>query len=275
MESNGVAAYPIRRAQHRDPFHVRREGVTDVPIDLRSVVRTPLRVPSPLQRYRSVPGRHTIHGDLILTAGGGPGPDFNIAFVLGPMTPESVFALADAFFDATGYAIVVESDTAQPIEKAIQSRGWQLDEEEPALGLAPIPAPPPSPTGLTIRPVTTDVEFADFMAVSGTGRRWIPSLAAALDPAVALFVGYNGGEPVATSRLTCCGTVGDINGVVTLPTHRRRGFGAAMTWAAITEGARRGCVAMTLTATAMGYPVYLRMGFVPVCTYRTYVPPGL
>jgi hypothetical protein len=30
---------------------------------------------------------------------------------------------------------------------------------------------------------------------------------------------------------------------------------------------------MTLTASEMGYPVYLRMGFVPVCRYRTYLPP--
>ncbi|MDQ2783463.1 MAG: GNAT family N-acetyltransferase [Chloroflexota bacterium] len=243
-------------------------------IDLRSIVRTPLRVPSPLQRYRPAPGRHVIHDDLVLTASGGAGPDFNSAFVLGPMPPERVFALADGFFDATGYAIVVEADTAQPIEEAIRAQGWRLDEEEPALALAPIPAPPPSSPGLTIRLVTTESGLADFMAISGTGRRWIPSLAAALDPAVALLVGYDGDEPVATSRLTCYDDVGDINGVVTSPTHRRCGFGTAMTWAAITEGTRRGCVAMTLTATAMGYPVYRRMGFVPVCTYRTYVPPS-
>jgi hypothetical protein len=31
---------------------------------------------------------------------------------------------------------------------------------------------------------------------------------------------------------------------------------------------------MTLTASAMGYPVYVAMGFVPVCTIRTYLPPS-
>jgi hypothetical protein len=30
---------------------------------------------------------------------------------------------------------------------------------------------------------------------------------------------------------------------------------------------------MTLTASAMGYSVYVRLGFVPVCTYRNYAPP--
>ena len=245
----------------------------DMSLDLQSIVHAPLRIPSPLQRYRREPGRHAVHDDLILTAIGGPGPDFNIAFVLGPVPPEQVFALADTFFAATEYAIVVEADSARPIEDAVRAHGWQLDEEEPALALVPIPATPPPPADLTIRPVTTDAEFADFMAVSQTVHRWIPSLAAARDPAVALLVGYDGNAPVATSRIARHSEVGDINGVVTLPTHRRRGFGTAMTWAAVAEGARRGCTALTLTATAMGYPVYVRMGFVPVCIYRTYVPP--
>ena len=244
-----------------------------MPHDLHAIVRAPLLIPSPLQRYRSQPGRHAVHDDLILTAEGGPGPDFNIAFVFGPIPPERVFTLADTFFAGTEYAIIVESDTARPIEEAIRAHGWQLDEEEPALVLAPLPTPPPPPADLTIRPVTTDGEFADFLAVSQTAHRWLPSLAAAQDPAVALLVGYDGEEPVATARIACHGDVGDINGIVTLPHARRRGFGTAMTWGAIAAGARHGCTAVTLTATAMGFPVYVRMGFVPVCTYRTYLPP--
>lgn len=242
--------------------------------DLRAIVHAPLLDPSPLQRYRAAPGRHAVHDDLILTAYGGPGPDANAAIVLGPVPPERVFALADAFFDAIGYAVVVEAESAQPMDAAVRARGWHLDEEEPALALSPIPTPPPPPDDLTIRLVATEEEFADFMAISRTAYRWIPSLAAATDPAVALCVGYVRGEAVAVSRLTCQRGVGDLNGVVTAPAHRRRGYGTALTWAAIAEGARRGCTAMTLTATEMGYPVYVRMGFVPVCTYRTYLPPA-
>lgn len=241
--------------------------------DVRSLVRAPLLVPSPLQRYRPEPGRHIVHDDLVLAASGDPGPEGNVAFVLGPVPPGRVFALAAAFFDATGYAVVVESETAQRMDDAVQALGWRLDEEEPALVLAPIPIIPRPPSGLTIRPVTTNVGFADFMALSQTGRRWIPSLDAAMDPAVALLVGYDGETPVATARIARYGDVGDINGVVTLPAYRRRGIGTAMTWAAVAAGAQRGCTAITLSATAMGYPVYVRMGFVPVCTYRTYLPP--
>jgi hypothetical protein len=38
-------------------------------------------------------------------------------------------------------------------------------------------------------------------------------------------------------------------------------------------GVRRGCTAVTLNATELGLPVYLKMGFVPVCTHRSYLSP--
>jgi GNAT superfamily N-acetyltransferase len=241
--------------------------------DYHAIVRAPIRTISPLQKYRAGPGRHAVYGDLVLTAMGGDGPDFNNMAALGPIAPERAFALADAFFD-TGYCVTVESEVAEPVEEELRARGWALDEEEPALVLAPILAIPPAPPDLAIQRVTSDAAFADFMAVSHTVHRWVPSLRAAMDPAVALFVGYDGDDAVATARLACYGAVGEVTGVVTLPAHRRRGLGTAMTWAVIAEAARRRCTAMTLTASEMGYPVYLRMGFVPVCRYRTYLPPA-
>ena len=172
--------------------------------------------------------------------------------------------------------MVVEVEAAPAMLEALHERGWLLDEEEPALALASFPGLeelPTPPSELDIRLVTTQSSFEDFSAIAQPTGRWVPSLEAALDPAIALFVGYVDGVPAATARLGVYGTVGDINGVVTVPRFRRRGFGTALTWAAIAEGALRGCTAMTLTATEMGYPVYLRMGFQPVCTYRTYLPP--
>lgn len=243
--------------------------------DLRALVRTPLRVPSPLQRYRPEPGRFAVHEGLVLTASGGTDPAFNSVVVFDPLPAEQVFDRARAFFGDVPYSVVVESDAAWPTEAAVRARGWVLDEEEPALVLTPLPTPfPTAPAGLAIQRVTTEAGFAAFLAISETPRHWVPSLAAATDPAVTLFVGWVGAEPVATSRLTYCDNVGEILGVVTAPAHRRQGFATALTWAACAEGARRGCRAMTLTATAMGYPVYRAMGFVPVCTYRTYLPPA-
>lgn len=247
-------------------------------LDLRAIVRAPLYVPSPLQAYLPNPGRHRVEGELILVDGGVLEPGYSYVAVVGELPPDELFARAGAFFGENPYAVTLEVEAAPALSATLQACGWLLDEEEPALALALLPPSdeiPVSPPELTIELVTTEARLADFRAITRTPRERIPSLRAATDPAVALLVGYVDGEPVATARLSCCGAVGEIMGVTTLPHCRRRGYGAALTWAAIAAGVERGCTAMTLTATEMGLPLYRKMGFVPVCTYRTYVPPGL
>jgi len=243
--------------------------------DLRAIVHASLLTPSPLERYRAGPVRRATHGCITLIAGGEPGPDFNTAIVLGPVPSDHLLALAEAFFTAgERYSIVIEAGTAASVEAELAARGWSVDEEEPAMALASlppaIPAPPPD---LQVHRVANDAGLHDFRVVRGTGMSSRLSLAAALDPQVALFAGYLDGQPVATARLVCLERVAEISSVATLPEQRRRGFGTAMTWAAAVEGATRGCTATMLSATAMGYPVYLRMGFVPACVYRTYLLP--
>lgn len=246
-------------------------------LDLRAVVRAPLLVPSPLQKYLPNPGRHLVDGDLILTDGGIPEPDYSYAAVVGELPAADVLSRAEAFFEAIPYSIMVEVESAPVLDSALASRGWLLDEEEPALALAPIPAPgafPAAPPEITIQLVTTEALLADFRAITRTPPARVPSLRAATDAAVALLVGYVGEVPVATARLSCCGEVGEVMGVVTVPDWRRRGYGVALTWAAIAAGLQRGCAAISLTATEMGFPLYRSMGFVPICTYRTYLPPA-
>jgi GNAT superfamily N-acetyltransferase len=240
--------------------------------DGRALVRVPLLAPSPLARYRTdAERRRELLDGLALVADGGVGPDYNYALVFGELPVERLFELADRFFAPGGYAIIVESEMAPELEERLRQRDWEMDEEEPAMLLAPIPEPPPALTGLNIQLVTDQRGFDDFMLRLPWLRRWVPSLDAALDPDVALFVGYVEGEPVAAGRLTCIEGVGEVTSIETLEGHRRRGIGTAMTWAAVSEAARRGCIAIALTATEMGYPVYLRMGFRPVCFYRTYL----
>jgi predicted acetyltransferase len=55
--------------------------------------------------------------------------------------------------------------------------------------------------------------------------------------------------------------------VATPPEHRRRGYGAAVTWAAIEEGRRQGCDHAALQASELGAPIYRSMGFVDVGQY--------
>jgi GNAT superfamily N-acetyltransferase len=224
--------------------------------------------------YRPQPARREVADDLTLVAAGGEGPDFNLAFVYGPVEPDAVFARGAAFFgEGRAFSVCVEDGAAPALEAALRGRGWNLDEEEPGMVLCDLPqSAPPPPLGLEIVTVGNAGRLAEFRRMSGTGARYVPSLEAATDPGVALLIGYVDGVPVATARLACLDNVVEITGVVTVPEMRHRGFGTAMTWAAVVEGRRRGCTAAALTASELGYPVYLRMGFLPVTVFRTYMP---
>jgi ribosomal protein S18 acetylase RimI-like enzyme len=101
-----------------------------------------------------------------------------------------------------------------------------------------------------------------------------PSLACALDPDVALLVGYLDGRPAASAFLFVVGPIAGITGVATIPDYRRRGLGMALTWAAVRAGAARDCTCATLAALGASFDLYRKMGFVHVCNHRAYAPPG-
>lgn len=265
---------------------------------LRSIAHlTTALAPSPVLRYQRH-GRYERQDGMALIAYDLPGPGFNVAVALGPTPPpDEVLRRAAAFFAhcTDGWGLTVEADAGHPVEAEIVRRGWAVIEEEPVLVLPAIPAPPPAPPHLTVQHVTDESMLADYRATADAGfaagepvadapppvgnepsiaEALIPSLACALDPDIALFVGYHNGTPVATAAMHRIENAAEIAGVATLPAHRRRGFATAVAWAAIAEAAARGCTAAALRASAMGYPVYLRMGFVPVLRYRTYAAPA-
>ncbi len=214
------------------------------------------------------------HAGLLFAAMDEGDVDDNYVFVYGPANVDDILELSEGFFGAEAFAISVESGTNDELEEWLGARQWVVYENEPQMLLFPIPNVELRATDLSVELVENEHQYEDFMRTSETGRRWVPSLAAATDPEVALLVGYAGAIPVATARLSCLGDVGNIHGVVTEPTYRRRGFGTEMTWAAVAEALKRGCTAIVLSASDMGYPVYRRMGFRTVCRYGIYVPPG-
>lgn len=82
------------------------------------------------------------------------------------------------------------------------------------------------------------------------------------------FVGTVAGDVVASSGLMLFGGVAGIHNVATIPDRRRRGFGTAMTRAAIRYGRDRGYRVAVLGTSPMGRPGYERMGFEDVCVVR-------
>jgi GNAT superfamily N-acetyltransferase len=144
----------------------------------------------------------------------------------------------------------------------------------PSMALANIGEIGPPPDELELRFAGAPAELRDHLAVLAAGfgmpadvlqRVMVDSLLEDAD--MAIVVGRADGVPVTTAMLALSGETAGIYNVATLPEQRGKGYGEAATWAAIGEGARRGCTHSILQSSDSGHPIYERMGFVDVGRY--------
>jgi GNAT superfamily N-acetyltransferase len=136
------------------------------------------------------------------------------------------------------------------------------------------------PAGLTIEPIggPGSLElfvdaYADPMGVDRDQRRAAVLMEAGHPEApqrLVRWAGWLDGRIVATSALLDSDGVAGIYVVATRESYRRRGIGAALTAAAVAEGRRRGLTVVSLQASALGQPVYERLGLRTVAEYRLF-----
>jgi ribosomal protein S18 acetylase RimI-like enzyme len=96
-----------------------------------------------------------------------------------------------------------------------------------------------------------------------------PSVLAA--PGVRCYLGEVDGEPVSTGLGVTIGSYVAIFNVATPPAHRGRGFAAALTARAVTDGLARGARWSWLQSSEAGYRVYERLGFRTVEDWRCWL----
>jgi GNAT superfamily N-acetyltransferase len=137
---------------------------------------------------------------------------------------------------------------------------------------------PPQPDGLNVAAARSEedlVEWIDtFLRSFGKepqGRKhpWFTPfghLGLDADGPCQLFVGRVGADAVTTSLGFIGGGAVGIYGVGTVPDARGRGYGSAVTLAAMDWGRENGADLAILHATELGEPVYRRLGFEAVCT---------
>lgn len=149
-----------------------------------------------------------------------------------------------------------------------------------AVPLADVPPGEP-PEGLRIRPARGRAELETAMEIALTTFEipveFAPRLAALEEAmpgdhrdATQAFLGWYRGKPVASSVLFTSAGVAGVYFVGTMPEVRRRGFGGALTAAALGEGRRRGFRFGALQATSMGVSVYRRLGFRAYSEFEIY-----
>ncbi|HLX35692.1 MAG TPA: GNAT family N-acetyltransferase [Candidatus Limnocylindrales bacterium] len=156
-----------------------------------------------------------------------------------------------------------------------------------AMDLANLAAPREA-ADLEIRGVVDEAGYRDYMAVlsaepvaPGAPPMYTPETIErriahvvpelARQPAPMRLVGYVGGQPVATVRLSLAGGSAGIYAVATLVEHRGHGYGGAMTHTALATGRDLGYRIATLQSTELGHRVYLRLGFADIFEYTIHV----
>jgi len=126
--------------------------------------------------------------------------------------------------------------------------------------------------GLTIREVTTGPMFRDWLRPAVRSAGFSPAAAemmyrlhatGELGPGAALrhFVGWWERSPVACSTLYLFAGVAGVFNVETDPDARRRGFGTAVTVAALRQARAAGYRHGVLHSSEMGLSVYQKLGF--------------
>lgn len=202
---------------------------------------------------------------------------FNGVYATGPVDdPDQLIADAAAFMAERDvpWLLWVREGVDDALLDAGRRAGLTDAGGPAAMALPVIPKIPPLPDGLQITVVrdVAGLEVARDLGARGfeMPRDFIDVLAAESmlgDPTVVMVTGAVDDVPVSTALVGVTGNTAGIYNVATPPEHRRKGYGEALTWAAVAEGRRLGCDHSALQASPMGAPIYRRMGFVDLGTY--------
>ena len=229
-------------------------------------------------------GVHAERDGIVVTSMGRGGEEFNTAMVIGSMRdPDASVTWACGALQGRGRSSMVQVPEAlydDRLGAALRACNLELAEVIPGMVRGVSTEVPPLPTGLRIERVTDQLRLDSYSLTTAANfgapdpRTSIGMFPASLidDPRVAMLNGYLNDlpEPVATAVSVMTDGVAGVYSITAHPDVRRRGIGAAMTWAAMQAGSLRGADLVALQATVMGRPVYAGMGFRAVREYRRF-----
>jgi hypothetical protein len=198
------------------------------------------------------------------------------------LEPAEFLARAKGFFDGLdrGFALWVrgEVDADRELAEAARSASLKQVVEMPEMVLRERPAERPPPAGIELHEVSSPEDAADYwrVAVAAYASLGFP-------PEVFTFYEDHGGfaaenvraflaraegRPAGIAMTIVSGGVAGIYWVGSIEEARGRGVGWAVTAAAVDAGFEMGAEVASLQASQMGEPLYRRMGFETIFSYR-------
>lgn len=220
---------------------------------------------------------------LLFVSFGVPVALLNAAFVTAAPAGGGADAMVErarSFFGQRGLPFLLRMPEAvvPAVQDAARRAGMAELDPLPGMMLDPVPpALPPHPRLVLRAAQPGQRSMDDYLRVLSEAFEVPPGLAQifAAGPAVAAgrllpLVGYLGGEPVACSAMLLTDSVAGIYNVAVVPGQRRRGFGEALTWAAVAAGREAGAGVAVLQSSPLGEPVYRKMGFRTVTRYHQF-----
>ncbi|HKS92940.1 MAG TPA: GNAT family N-acetyltransferase [Tepidiformaceae bacterium] len=204
---------------------------------------------------------------------------FNQAFVAASLDePAAAVAQALAWFDARNSepTFHLRDPMDGALAGALAPHGFEAIESEPAMYLSDLPAHPAPSPGLIIREVRDAPDIARYAEIDAPAWHVVTrGIARTVRefPDFTMLLGELNGDAVATSMAVVTDGIVGVYNVQVRPSHRGRGFGRALTAAAIEVGRIAGCTAATLQSTPMGLPLYTAMGFQTRYSVTVYARP--
>ena len=212
---------------------------------------------------------------------------FNGVSRVDPTIPGAeVIARADEFFGQRdrGYSVTVRDDHAgdADLAGAAEAAGLLAILNSPEMVCRARLDDKPLPAGTTVRWVDDQSSLDDFVTVSdlayssvgmepGAVAEAICDVDRVTAPHVHTVVAYLDDAPVAAAMVLLSHTISGVYWVGTTEPARGSGLGEAVTRAVTNRAFDEGARAVTLQASPMGEPIYLRMGYESLYRYSTLV----